>query len=156
METLLDYIGRMETNTRVTGRRASATAMVSVYGPTAISLRANGSPERELARASTAGLMVRNRLVPGKKKLALRLPFVHCVGSRYEGEWKNGCHHGYGIYTWLDGRSYEGQWEANKKHGMGTYRFDTEGCSYTGSWEDGFRQGLGTSCSPFFGICEAS
>jgi hypothetical protein len=70
-------------------------------------------------------------------------------GSRYEGEWNNGCHHGYGVYTWLDGRRYEGQWDYNKKQGVGTYYFGSEGCAYTGHWEDGYRHGQGTHSGLF-------
>ncbi len=70
---------------------------------------------------------------------------MRCAGSRYEGEWSNGCHHGYGVYTWLDGRRYEGQWDYNKKEGVGTYYFGHEGCAYTGHWEDGYRHGQGNT-----------
>jgi len=27
--------------------------------------------------------------------------------------------HGYGVYTWADGRKYEGEWVAGKQHGRG-------------------------------------
>jgi hypothetical protein len=29
--------------------------------------------------------------------------------------------HGYGVYTWKDGRRYEGYYEMDKKHGYGVY-----------------------------------
>ena len=44
--------------------------------------------------------------------------------------------HGFGIYTWLDGRKYEGEYHMNKKHGMGTYTY-SDGSQYNGSWMNG-------------------
>ena len=29
--------------------------------------------------------------------------------------------HGYGIFTWADGRIYEGQYKEDTKHGIGTF-----------------------------------
>lgn len=31
--------------------------------------------------------------------------------------------HGFGVYTWKDGRRYEGQYYLDKKHGFGRYRW---------------------------------
>ena len=39
----------------------------------------------------------------------------------YEGEWKDGKKHGYGLYKYYDGTIYEGEWKDGKKHGEGTY-----------------------------------
>ena len=41
-------------------------------------------------------------------------------GDVYEGEWKNGLHHGQGTYTWSSGKKYEGEWKDSKKDGQGT------------------------------------
>ena len=41
--------------------------------------------------------------------------------EKYDGEWKDGKHHGKGIYTWPDGHEYNGEWEEGKEHGMGTF-----------------------------------
>jgi len=35
-------------------------------------------------------------------------------GRKYEGEYVNDKKHGYGIYTYPDGRSYKGQWASGK------------------------------------------
>ena len=36
-------------------------------------------------------------------------------GDRYEGEWKNEKKHGYGKYTYADGRIKEGMWFEGKE-----------------------------------------
>lgn len=37
----------------------------------------------------------------------------------YEGGILNGAFHGFGCFTYLDGRSYKGQWRHGKRHGSG-------------------------------------
>jgi len=60
-------------------------------------------------------------------------------GRRYEGEYEFDKKHGYGIYTWADGiRKYEGFWESGKMHGLGRY-LNEEGEIKFGRWEDGKR-----------------
>lgn len=44
--------------------------------------------------------------------------------------------HGFGIYTWKDGRRYEGSYNLNKKHGKGTYTY-SDGSKYSGEWVEG-------------------
>ena len=49
-------------------------------------------------------------------------------GSVYEGEWRDGLMHGYGVMTWGTATrwpllSYEGQWRAGQPAGPGTYQF---------------------------------
>ena len=41
----------------------------------------------------------------------------------YEGEFRDGKHHGQGTLTWTDGSSYIGQWKEGKHHGQGTITF---------------------------------
>ena len=55
----------------------------------------------------------------------------------YEGDYENDRKHGYGIYTWNDGKQYEGWWQNGKQHGEGIYRKD--GRDRRGIWEDGKR-----------------
>ena len=40
---------------------------------------------------------------------------------KYDGEWLDNNMHGFGIYSWKDGRSYEGNYLMDKKEGYGTY-----------------------------------
>jgi hypothetical protein len=40
---------------------------------------------------------------------------------------------GYGITTWVDGRSYEGEYLNDKKHGFGTFLWP-DGRKYVGHW----------------------
>ena len=59
-------------------------------------------------------------------------------GDRYEGEWREGKEHGYGIYTWANGDRYEGEWHNDKHHGQGTYTW-ADGDRYEGEWRNGRR-----------------
>jgi hypothetical protein len=51
--------------------------------------------------------------------------------------------HGFGVYTWKDGRRYEGFYVMNKKHGQGTYTY-SDGSKYQGEWADGVQHGTGS------------
>ena len=44
--------------------------------------------------------------------------------------------HGYGSYTWKDGRKYEGYYENDKKQGYGVYTW-ADGRKYEGNWLNG-------------------
>lgn len=55
--------------------------------------------------------------------------------------------HGYGVYTWLDGRRYEGSYNTNKKHGRGTYTY-SDGSKYSGEWVKGLQHGVGAIIDP--------
>ena len=44
--------------------------------------------------------------------------------------------HGFGIFTWTDGRKYEGQWKFGKQHGEGNQYFP-DGSMKSGIWENG-------------------
>ena len=57
---------------------------------------------------------------------------------RYKGEYVNDQKHGYGEFTWPDGRKYAGQWFNAKQHGSGTYT-NVKGETREGVWEDGRR-----------------
>lgn len=59
----------------------------------------------------------------------------------YEGFWKNGQRHGYGLFDWDDSGKYIGFWKNDKMTGYGTYLGDT--MDMVGEFEDGFIQGLG-------------
>ena len=37
----------------------------------------------------------------------------------YEGTWKSGLRHGFGIQMWPDGSVYEGEWNNDQAHGYG-------------------------------------
>ena len=50
--------------------------------------------------------------------------------------------HGYGIYTWRDGRRYEGYYKDDKKEGFGIYIWE-DGRKYEGEWVDGKQHGKG-------------
>jgi hypothetical protein len=41
--------------------------------------------------------------------------------------------HGFGVYTWADGRRYEGEYLNDKKHGFGKYIW-ADGRQYIGNW----------------------
>jgi hypothetical protein len=41
------------------------------------------------------------------------------TGNTYEGGWKDGRAHGYGVFYWSNGDRYEGGWKAGMQHGYG-------------------------------------
>jgi hypothetical protein len=44
--------------------------------------------------------------------------------------------HGYGVFTWEDGRKYEGSYVDDKKEGNGRFTWP-DGRVYEGLWKDG-------------------
>ena len=57
-------------------------------------------------------------------------------GSTYQGTWKDGKEHGYGICK-VDGCTYEGEWKNGLPHGEGTLIDEEGGCSYEGDFVKG-------------------
>jgi hypothetical protein len=63
-----------------------------------------------------------------------RATTISSIGSRYDGEYRDGQKSGQGVLTWPDAK-YDGAWKDGKPHGSGTY---TEGgLSHQGQWEQG-------------------
>ena len=58
------------------------------------------------------------------------------------GIYNNRVRHGYGVYTWFDGRKYDGEWDNGKPKGQGTMTF-ANGDMYVGQFQDGKRHGQG-------------
>jgi len=50
--------------------------------------------------------------------------------------------HGFGHYSWQDGRFYEGQWQNGKTHGVGC--LTNKISCYTGNYFEGHSEGYGT------------
>lgn len=46
--------------------------------------------------------------------------------------------HGYGVFTWPDGRVYKGSWLNGKQHGQGEYK-NQKGKIKKGMWSEGQR-----------------
>ena len=65
--------------------------------------------------------------------------------DKYEGEFKNGKHHGQGKYTTYNGIIYEGEHKDGLRNGQGTETNVRE--KYVGEWKDGWRNGQGTLTS---------
>ena len=61
---------------------------------------------------------------------------TYANGHTYEGEWRNDKRHGRGIKTWPNGNRYEGEWEDNKPHGWGTHT-KRDGDAHKGNWNNG-------------------
>lgn len=53
----------------------------------------------------------------------------------YKGEWKDGKKHGTGIMMYKSGDSYEGQWDDNKRHGKGRMIWKNRNEEYNGEWK---------------------
>merc|ERR1712032_304546 len=60
------------------------------------------------------------------------------------GQWMDAVKHGYGLYSWPNGRSYRGQYRNDQAWGFGTFSFP-DGSRYEGYWERGKQQGSGRS-----------
>ena len=65
--------------------------------------------------------------------------------EKYVGELAPGTYmaHGQGVYTEKDGSRYEGEFKQGKRHGYGVYTNVHDGSTYRGYWEDGMRHGYG-------------
>lgn len=61
--------------------------------------------------------------------------------------------HGYGVYTYPDGRTFfEGNWRDGKAHGQGVFR-DAES-EYRGEWKDDFKH-VSTNPSTEYSLSES-
>ena len=68
---------------------------------------------------------------------------TYANGDRYEGRWKNGKRHGYGVLNYKNGDRYAGVFSADKRHGPGKLT-SANGDSYSGQWRHGRRTGTGS------------
>ena len=66
-------------------------------------------------------------------------------GDAYEGDWKDGKHHGVGTFLWKSGSSYTGAWDAGMIHGEGKMVYSS-GIVYRGGWTRGKPGGAGNWC----------
>ncbi|KAK8945081.1 hypothetical protein KSP39_PZI008090 [Platanthera zijinensis] len=65
-------------------------------------------------------------------------------GSRYEGQFKKGLRHGFGVYRNHTGDLYAGEWLNGQSHGYGEHTSWLNGQSrYVGEFKWGLKQGLG-------------
>lgn len=61
-------------------------------------------------------------------------------GRKYEGMYTTDKKDGHGIYTWADGRQYDGQWKNGVQHGYGQYQHKPNNEKKIGRWEEGHRK----------------
>ena len=59
----------------------------------------------------------------------------HHMKNRYNGAFKDGYRHGFGIFHYATGARYEGQWAYGVKQGVGVFSYE-DGTKYTGRFED--------------------
>ena len=57
-------------------------------------------------------------------------------GDHYQGEFKNGLKHGFGMYFFSNGDKYVGEYQYGKREGKGTYAFSNGNPSLTGIWSN--------------------
>lgn len=68
--------------------------------------------------------------------------FLFADRFTYEGEFREGKPHGYGVARYPNGHEYDGYWKDGFFHGTGTMRYGT-GSVYKGEWRHGKRHGDG-------------
>lgn len=59
------------------------------------------------------------------------------------GQWKNNSMHGYGVFSWKDGKKYAGFYKNDKKDGFGIYYWEAPNKIYIGFWKNGKQDGVG-------------
>lgn len=64
--------------------------------------------------------------------------------GHYDGFWKNGLKHGYGLYKWPGTGKYIGSWNNDKMEGYGVYIADNKD-NIIGNYKDGQLNGLGVT-----------
>ena len=57
-------------------------------------------------------------------------------GDHYQGEFKNGLKHGFGMYFFANGDKYVGEYQFGKREGKGTYSFSDGKPAVTGIWSN--------------------
>ena len=57
-------------------------------------------------------------------------------GDHYQGEFKNGLKHGFGMYFFSNGDKYVGEYQYGKREGKGTYAFSNGNPALTGIWSN--------------------
>lgn len=67
---------------------------------------------------------------------------IEFENGKYEGEYKNDCMNGQGIFTWNNGDKYIGSFMDDMMHGQGTYHY-ASGNRYTGEYKYGAKDGQG-------------
>ena len=68
------------------------------------------------------------------------IAYQYMNGDYYEGEFRNGVIHGYGLFLEHTGNRYEGHFENNQPHGRGTLRFKNK--TYDGFFVEGIYIGI--------------
>eukprot|EP00752_Nemacystus_decipiens_P014594 g12996.t1 len=68
----------------------------------------------------------------------------------YEGQWKDGNHHGQGEYHFDNGDIYVGSWVEHRMEGRGTMVYGDGGGEYEGEFRGDARHGQGTRRSPSY------
>lgn len=79
----------------------------------------------------------------GKGKMSFQSYFYSiCYEEVYEGEWKNDCKNGFGVYKYINGAIYEGEWKNDYQDGFGIYLY-ADGSYYEGIWKEHKMHGEG-------------
>jgi hypothetical protein len=72
--------------------------------------------------------------------------YTYPTGDVYEGGFRQGKRHGFGIYIeFVTKNQYEGEWVADQRHGQGVLSSKTHGYIYDGEWKEDMRCGRGHS-----------
>jgi hypothetical protein len=90
---------------------------------------------------------------------------INSLGTRYEGQWRDGLRHGRGSQRWgltseRPGDQYQGDWSDGRRHGQGTYHWSLNspraGYRYVGAWANDKMHGEGSYGAPDGSLVEGS
>lgn len=75
-----------------------------------------------------------------------RADYTYANGDEYEGEFRQGKRHGFGVYVeFVTKNQYEGDWADDQRHGKGILSSKCNGYIYDGEWQHDMRCGRGHS-----------
>lgn len=99
------------------------------------------SSQRERRSSSSSGI---NDEQSSGRPVSGYHEYTYPNGDVYEGEFKDGRRHGFGVFTERGtGNVYEGEWHRDLRHGSGVLTSGLKDFIYDGHWENDMRQGYG-------------
>lgn len=109
---------------------------------TAFAIYLNWAKENNIEFETKENTEFEKALAEFKIKQSANYRTIEFENGKYEGEYKNDCMNGQGIFTWDNGDRYVGSFMDDMMHGQGTYHY-ASGNRYTGEYKYGVKDGQG-------------